>query len=308
MGNTATSVIVSLEFNPFGADPSINLNHNNYYYQTEILNAWQQIRDAGFSRVEPAFVSPANQPLLNQATGIVRQPVSFSNPPVAPTVFVLESELSNSSTIPDWDWTGAFAGNPWEINDIAYHRFAYSSSEPSYTGSSKGEPLGDLRWFPQFDVAWTVTDLVQQAQQLIAREMNNPVIGGDGSALSVLQNAIANALNVASNNSSTGAQLANERNALKTAMDNFRASLVITEVMPESLISVFPNPAQEVLYIKSEQAFARVDLVNSEGRSVLSEVSQSNTIVLDIRGVSRGLYLLRIQTKAGTQTNKIFIR
>ncbi|MCU0420163.1 MAG: T9SS type A sorting domain-containing protein [Cyclobacteriaceae bacterium] len=308
LGNTATSVIVSLEFSPFGASPFINLNHNNYYYQAEILNAWQQIRDAGSSRVEPAFVSQANQPLLNQATGIIRQPVPFSNAPVPPFVFVLASELNNSSTIPDWDWTGPAAGNPWEVTEIAYHGFAYPTSEPSYTGSSKGEPLGDLRWFPQFDVAWTVTDLAGQAEQLIAREANNPVIGGDGAALTALQNAIANALTVANNGSSTGAQLANERNALKTAMDNFRASLIITEATPESSIVVFPNPAHDYLHIEVAQTPARADLINIEGRSVLSEVAQSDAMMMDVRGVSRGLYLLRIQTKTGTLTKKILIR
>jgi Secretion system C-terminal sorting domain len=306
LGNSATSPIVSLEFSPTGANPVINLNNNNIYYDAEVLNAWQTIRDAGLSRLEPPFVVAANQSFLNSAVGILREPLNFTTRPTPPSAFILESELGSGSSIADWDWAGPNNSKPWEFNGLAYHNFSYPTNAASFTGSSKGEPLGDLRWFPNYEVAGTVIDLAKQAQQLIAREQNNPVIGSNATALSALQAAIANALTVSANAASSGIQLATARNTLQQAMNAFQASLIITALENEQpVIELFPNPVADNLTIKTSSSSLSVVLLSSNGQEIERANAFGAELTLSLHHLSQGLYLVRVQTPAGVYVKKI---
>jgi hypothetical protein len=306
LGNTSTSTIVSLEFAPSGLNPVINLNNNNIYYEAEVLNAWQTIRNAGLTRLEPPFVAPANQTIFNSAVGILREPLNFTTRPVPPSAFIIESELGNSSTIADWDWTGTTTTKPWEFSGNAYHNFGYPTTAQSFTGSSKGEPLGDLRWFPNYEVNSTVTDLAKRAQALIVREQSNPVIGSNGAALATLQTAITNALALAGNSSTSGVPLAATRNALRQAMDAFQASLIITEVeKAESLIELFPNPVVDKVTIRTSDSNSSLVLFTSTGQEVERVSSFDKTFELSLSNFSNGLYLVRVQTKSGIYLKKI---
>jgi hypothetical protein len=306
LGNTATSTIVSMEFAPSGASPVINFNYNNYYYEAEVLNAWQTIRDAGVDRIEPPFVALANQSILNSAIGVIREPLSFTSRPAPPSAFIVESELSNSSSIADWDWAGTTTAKPWEFNDLAYHNFTYPSSAQSFSGSSKGEPLGDLRWFPSYEISWTVNDLAKQALALISREQDNPVIGGNAAALSALQAAITNALSVAGNAAASGIQLGTARNTLLQAMETFQASLIITAAEDQQpFIELFPNPVISKVTIKTSDSKATVFLLSSTGGELARYQIADKELILSMDNFTEGFYLIRVQTQTGTYIKKI---
>jgi hypothetical protein len=302
LGNTSTSLLVSLEFSGAGASPITELTNNNVYYDSDVLGAWQTIRNEGLSRLEPPFVIAGNEAFVLNRTN---EPLVFKTKPVSPTVFILESQLRNSSSIPDWDWSGAVAGKPWEITNFAYHDFSYPTTTASFTGSTKNEPLGDLRWFAQYEVAGTIIDLAKQARALINREINNPVIGGNNVALSNLQAAIAAASGIAANPLATGIQLGSARNTLRQAMDAFRASLIITDASKESAIALFPNPVINSVRIEFLTSQADIKIIALDGRTVLHQVSQSNAVELDLTALPAGLYLALIKTDTGISTHKI---
>ncbi len=302
LGNSATSDIVALEFTPIGSNPVADIRSNNIYYDPEVLAAWQAIRDAGISRLEPPLTVAANSSLIINR---INEPLTFQSRPVPPTEFILESELNNSSSIPDWDWTGAAIGKPWELTD-GYHNFSYPASTNSFTSSLTGEPLGDLRWFPNFDVAWTVRDLIGQAILLINRELNNPVIGGNPAFLATLQSAIASAQSTSNNSSSSGAQLAAARNSLQSAMNDFRGSLIITASESEqTTFSVFPNPTINQVTVQCAEGTFKADLMTLEGKLVQSQRSNGQEVSFTVADLPVGVYLIHVITSQGVSLKKI---
>lgn len=306
-GNSPTSDIVALEFTPTGSDPVVKLDYNNIYYDQAIRDVWNEVSQQQTEPlVEPPFVAAANQSLINAAAGLIEDELTFTSPPVPPVEIIRISELGSGSTVPDWDWTGAIEAEPWELDALAYHNFSYPTNTSSFTGSSKGEPLGDLRWFPNYDVAWTVDDLVKQAEALVAREEDNDVIGSNVSTLATLQAAIADARAVAGNPTASGAQLAAARNGLQQAMDAFQASLIITQVENEPpLIDLFPNPVTDKLTIKTSGSNLDVVLLSSNGQEIERASATDGELVLSLRNLNPGLYLVRVQTQTGVYVKKI---
>lgn len=306
IGNTATSSLVATDFSLVGPDQVFNFNHNNIYYDAEVLSVWNEIAAAGGSRIRPPFVAPENQPRLNNAIGIINEPLAYTLRPAPPVTFIRELELGTGSSIQDWDWTGATAGNPWQLPGIAYHNFSYPPTTQSFTGSAKGEPLGDLRWFPAYDVAWTVRDLIEQAMQLLAREENNPILAGSPSLRSDLLNAIADAHTVAQDANASGLAYGNARDALRDAMNNFRASLVVTsqENIAQS-VSAGPNPATDRVLVTTGSRALTLRVFDLQGRLHYHQQSSSGEIELELNQYPPGTYVLQIQTAEGTFTRKI---
>lgn len=71
------------------------------------------------------------------------------------------------------------------------------------------------------------------------------------------------------------------------------------------LISVYPNPAKDVLYIKHVNT-VQVDIINAIGELVLSQTADSNTAV-NVAGLSQGIYICRI-SQNGQQFFNRFIK
>ncbi len=305
IGNSSTSTLVSTDFSLAGENPLVNFNNNNIYFDQAIYNVWDEIIQSGGTRIQPPFVTPENQPLIDNATGIIHEQLVFSNGPAAPTTFVRELELGAGSSIQDWDWTGAFNGNPWELTDLAYHNFSYPQTSNSFTGSSTGEPLGDLRWFPSYDVAWTLHDLIKQAEQLILREQDNPVIGGDATSLSTLESELLNAKLVTEAGSSTGIDFAAARDALLQAMESFSASLVITQSQAEEVIKLFPNPTNDFIWISAPPGRIDVVVYSINGQRISEAQSNSGELRLSLQENLAGLYLIKVRTEYGVVIKKI---
>lgn len=65
-------------------------------------------------------------------------------------------------------------------------------------------------------------------------------------------------------------------------------------------ITMYPNPAQNQVFIKAENALTEVQLMDYTGRVVLSQpMSISNSASLSLDGVSAGMYLVQIRTADG---------
>ena len=64
-------------------------------------------------------------------------------------------------------------------------------------------------------------------------------------------------------------------------------------------ISIYPNPASDVIYIKSEQEITSVvSIYRIDGVLVLQKQISSQNKSFDISGLTSGLYLLRIDNQA----------
>lgn len=73
-------------------------------------------------------------------------------------------------------------------------------------------------------------------------------------------------------------------------------------------LSIFPNPAREVLHIHSKEPVYRVDLLSSFGQPVRSLMTQDDRVVtLNLAGLSPGLYLVDITLPQGHFRRKVFL-
>lgn len=75
--------------------------------------------------------------------------------------------------------------------------------------------------------------------------------------------------------------------------------------MEESKISVYPNPAENVLYIDSTDNIQSVKVYNTTGSIVLS-VNSLNGNSIDVSGLPSGMYVVRVQTEGNNYTQKVF--
>ncbi len=83
-----------------------------------------------------------------------------------------------------------------------------------------------------------------------------------------------------------------------------------TNVLDPSLpdIELFPNPVASVLQVRHIPQRTRLDLFNAEGRLMLSQITNGNTVALQVGQLPPGLYFLKLQSELGTTSRKIIVR
>lgn len=78
---------------------------------------------------------------------------------------------------------------------------------------------------------------------------------------------------------------------------------------PAKNISIYPVPATDHLHINSEdQIIQHAEILNMNGQCILNKEVHHNSASLDVSGISRGAYLIRLYTKDGFFSRKIVIR
>ena len=83
---------------------------------------------------------------------------------------------------------------------------------------------------------------------------------------------------------------------------NFSGTGVEEEMAQE--VSVLPNPAQDRVNIKCEE-MRKISLFSSDGRRVKTiNANGLNEMEMDLSGLARGLYMIRVETQIGTTVNR----
>ena len=79
-------------------------------------------------------------------------------------------------------------------------------------------------------------------------------------------------------------------------VDQAGNSIGISEINSSDVFSIFPNPTNEMFYVKSNQFQTgnKFELVDNAGRIVLSGVLQNENQAIDVSKLSRGIYNLNI--------------
>ena len=82
-------------------------------------------------------------------------------------------------------------------------------------------------------------------------------------------------------------------------------SLGIDNVRDQS-VSIWPNPASDRLNIRSGNAVSGFTIVNTLGQAVLSgEVVATEDLTIEVSGLETGVYLVKLETNAGTSIHRI---
>ena len=69
---------------------------------------------------------------------------------------------------------------------------------------------------------------------------------------------------------------------------------------------IYPNPAKEVLHVNAS-GLTHVELIASDGTTVLSQHSQGDYMTIPTRHLSSGVYNIRVTTTRGSATRKVVI-
>lgn len=88
----------------------------------------------------------------------------------------------------------------------------------------------------------------------------------------------------------------------------FTFGISVNEFTLADGLRVYPNPADEFVMVKSENSnIQSVDIVNINGQRLASFYVNGSEAKLDLSNLHSGLYILLIQTEAGTATSKLLI-
>lgn len=87
---------------------------------------------------------------------------------------------------------------------------------------------------------------------------------------------------------------------------SFTASSVGLKELSESIFSIYPNPANEVLNIELENLneTATISIINALGEVVVNETATNKNLKLNIQHLTSGVYFIKMDNKQGTTTKK----
>ena len=81
----------------------------------------------------------------------------------------------------------------------------------------------------------------------------------------------------------------------------------VQQVAQETSLNVFPNPARERINVECETEMRRVTLCNALGQQVLRVNPNAPQAELQVAGLPRGLYLLKVETAGGSTVRKVVV-
>lgn len=68
---------------------------------------------------------------------------------------------------------------------------------------------------------------------------------------------------------------------------------------------IYPNPVKDVLFVHTAEKAAEVQLFTMDGKAVKSQKTSDGKAQLNVSGLSKGVYLLKVKTASGVSTKKI---
>ena len=81
----------------------------------------------------------------------------------------------------------------------------------------------------------------------------------------------------------------------------------VQQVAQETSLNVFPNPTRERINVECETEMRCVTLCNALGQQVLRVNPNAPQAELQVAGLSRGLYLLKVETVGGSTVRKVVV-
>lgn len=89
------------------------------------------------------------------------------------------------------------------------------------------------------------------------------------------------------------------------AVTVFEAELSLNDPVLSNMISVYPNPAKDIVNISSEVTIKSYELFDVSGRLVKTGIVNQTEVSINLNQQNSGIYFLRINTENGSILNKI---
>lgn len=84
-------------------------------------------------------------------------------------------------------------------------------------------------------------------------------------------------------------------------------ALSASDFVRNNQLSIYPNPASDVLNIAYEGVFSTLQLVRADGSVVRTVTPDSNNTVLNIENLGAGIYFVRGVSENGILTQKVVL-
>ena len=87
------------------------------------------------------------------------------------------------------------------------------------------------------------------------------------------------------------------------------ASVESVTIGEGSGVKIYPNPVTNgVFTVSSSKAIEAVDVYSISGATVVSVKCEGNNVTIDATGFAKGVYLVKVETEAGTSTSKLIVK
>lgn len=83
--------------------------------------------------------------------------------------------------------------------------------------------------------------------------------------------------------------------------------IVSVNELNASTFSIYPNPANGMVNIKSDVTMKSVKIMNYAGQVVYNRIASGNDLQINTSEIAAGVYVLQIETEEGTSTQKLII-
>ena len=96
-------------------------------------------------------------------------------------------------------------------------------------------------------------------------------------------------------------------NGAEAALDDIWIQTLGSVQDYETSFSFYPNPVKDILYIQNKNNIFSLEIIDINGKIILSQIDKAKEIQVDISAISKGIYFIKIQDKEGSYTEKIII-
>ncbi|WP_300672992.1 choice-of-anchor Q domain-containing protein [Soonwooa sp.] len=92
--------------------------------------------------------------------------------------------------------------------------------------------------------------------------------------------------------------------ATSLAVKAYNATLAVGVNNKIAAIQLFPNPAKDILNLKTDEKIESVDVFSIDGKKTMTNLKLNTNNQLDVRSLSNGVYILQMKTKNKTESVK----
>jgi PKD repeat protein len=98
-------------------------------------------------------------------------------------------------------------------------------------------------------------------------------------------------------------------NAADTVFRTFGVAVGINNVGLSHSLEIYPNPASNMVTIKSEEAIQSIQLFDAAGKSIITNTFTKGSLLFNLNTteLANGLYMIRINTQSGINEQKLII-
>lgn len=296
------------------AAPKSLINYKVYLDGTEVATTTDL--NYTFTNLQPGdYIAGVQAVYTSGSSAIVTEPFTIEGTPVTYNVtFVVkdQNEQLITDAVVTFDGTAQAAG-VYVIEEVEAGTYAYSVAKAGYTPSSGNVTVVDQDVtvnvvLNQIINTYTVTFVVEDAE---GNDISDAVVTFDGTALNAGEYVISDVAAGTYDYTVARENYLPATGQVTVTDQDVTVNVVLTTSVMDldglAGLKVYPNPTSGILYVALGNHTADLMVVNHLGEVVAMVKEAQQTAKLDLSGLAKGSYILRIQSQETVVTSKFNI-